>query len=173
VSRRGISIAAVLVLSGLASYGAVSAVRSWLGDPRETEPLRVSGAFLDERVASARDEVHRRYPDVAVEVIGVSAEQVMFKVAWKPPGAAVADYAGEIAERVQDQREATVLLLKAVAREPSVRFVGAFEDSLIVPVWSRAQIKDAADPALYRDWDTYSHFQHSAVKQGGYARLNE
>ncbi len=134
--------------------------------------MRVSGASLGERVSSATAEVRRRYPNVEVEVVGVTPEQVMFRVGWKLPATAVDDYAGKVVERVQDQREATVLLLQAVTRnDPSVRFVGAFEDSLFVPVWSRRQIMEAKDPALYREWATYSHFQHSAAKHFGYAHL--
>lgn len=163
----------VLVLTGVASYAVLFALTTWLGQLGETEPLRVSGDSLSQRVSTATTEVHRRYPNVVVDVIGVTPEQVMFKVGWKLPGSSVDDYAAEITERVQDQREATVLLLKAVAlREPSVRYIGAYEDNLIVPIWDRRQIIHTEDPATYRDWDTYSRFQRSATKHLGYARLN-
>ncbi|MBA2311699.1 MAG: hypothetical protein H0V97_02740 [Actinobacteria bacterium] len=45
--------------------------------------------------------------------------------------------------------------------------------TLIVPAWSRRQIIEAPDPALYRDWQACSGFQRSAEKPLGYAQLNE
>ncbi|MGH2751836.1 MAG: hypothetical protein ACRDK3_13335 [Actinomycetota bacterium] len=165
--------AAVLVVTGLAFYGGLYALTSWLEKFGETEPLHVTGATQQERVSTAATGVFNRHPHVVVEVIGITPERVMFRVGWTLPEPTVDDYPGEIAERVRDQREATLLLLEAAVRSaPTVRFVGAFEDNLFVPVWSRRQIIEAKDPALYRDWPAYARFQRSAARQLGYAQLD-
>jgi hypothetical protein len=166
--------AVILVASGVASYALLYALTTWLGSLASTDPLVVRGETLHERVAYATTQIRERYPLVTVEVAGATSQHVMFRVGWKVPDRTTDDYADEIVERVQDQREATVLLLKSVVEDQrSIRFAGAFEDGLYVPIWARRQLLEAGDPARYRDFSTYAAFQSSAERQLGYARLDQ
>lgn len=139
--------AVMLAVSGLATYSALYVLTTWLGALASTEPLRVRGDTLQQRVAYSVSELRERYPHVLVEVAGISPSQIMFRVGWRVPHRTTDGYVDEIAERVQDQREATVLLLKSVVEDqPSIRLAGAFETDCTCPCGRAASCSRPVTP---------------------------
>lgn len=172
-ARRGTGrFAAVLIATGLATYGVLYAGTTWLGNISEP-PIEVTGATLEQRVDSAVAQVEERFPhfDVVEERLGVNG--VLFRTRWEvPQGLGGDDYADEVAHRAQDAREATVTLLKALAaKERRLENLGAFEDNMIMPIWERKQILAADDPGEYRSFQKFSAFQLGARFQTGYTVL--
>ncbi|MGI8774141.1 MAG: hypothetical protein ACR2KQ_03845 [Actinomycetota bacterium] len=141
------------------------------GDP--VPPIVATGPDLQARVDSAVVQVEDRYPHVLLEVRSLSHGGILIRSRWEKPEAGMGDFADEVGRRAADQREATVAFLQAIARsDPSIKRLGAAEDGLLVPAWSRAQILGAGDPRTFRDFATYSAFQFSAEDLGGYAVIS-
>lgn len=138
--------------------------------PEPTPEITAEGDNLQEKVDSALREIDDRYPNVSLEIRGLSSEGVLLYTGWKKPDASDEDYVDEIRKRARDQREATVAFFQALARtEPSPRRFGAFEDRVLISIWSRRQILTAGDPARYRDFATYSAFRLDAEDLEGYS----
>jgi hypothetical protein len=141
-----------------------------------SEPLpaiTAPGDNLQEKVDSALRQVNDRYPNVSLEIRGLSSEGVLLHTGWKKPDADDRDYVDEVQDRAQDQREATVAFFQALARtDNSPRRFGAFEDRLLISIWSRRQILSAGDPARYRDFTTYSAFRLDAAELDGYSVIS-
>lgn len=177
-SRRVARFLAGLVVTGLATYGVLYGATTWLGDAAVAAPPRVRarGATPHERMVSALTQVRRHYPEFRVEVEGLSSTGVRLLVGWRNPDVdPLSDaYAREVSRRVEDSREATLVLLRALAAsDPEMQSFSAYEDGFFVPVWSRTQILSIDDPRVYRDFARYSEFVHSAEKRSGYASLRE
>lgn len=141
--------------------------------PDPFPPIVVAGSGLQERADSALAQAEDRYPHVLLEVRSLSHDGILIQSRWEKPEAGTQDFAGEVGRRVEDQREATIAVLQALARsDPSLKRLGATEDGLLIPGWSRAQILGAGDPRTFRDFASYSAFQLSADDLGGYAVIS-
>lgn len=171
--------AVVLAVTALVTYALLYAATSWLGT-RETAagdrsaaratPLVVTDATVEARVSSALSQIRKLYPGVDLAIESASSFGIMVKVWWERPDPPVDDsYLAQQHDTFLNSREATIRFLQAVARSNSAmtRF-GAYEDRLLVPIWSRRQILDAGDPVSYRDFERYAAFQLDAVEQSGY-----
>lgn len=135
-------------------------------------PIVARGEGIQDTVDSAIEQIQARYPDFDVEIRGLGADGILLKVGWVKPPRGADDYVAEIEQRVRDQREALIVLFQAVAAaNPQMQNFGAFEDRLLVPIWSRTQIVEAGDPRDYRDFDVYSAFQLSAARKEGYGTI--
>jgi hypothetical protein len=135
--------------------------------------VRVLGPDLESRVSSALEQVAPRYPTVELSIAGLSRDGVLVKTLWVPPKGSTGErYHAELTETIEDSREATVLLLQTIARtNPEIDHLGAFEDRVIVPIWSRGQVLEAGDPRDFRDFTRFSRFQFDAERQSGYVAL--
>ena len=189
-SRRGcrtrslgfLRYALIVTVTGVATYGALYGLTTWLGglgesyvasaQPRTStlQPVRVGGRGVESRVASALEEITSRYPSVELSIAGLSRESVLVKTLWKLPEEPVGErYAAELRQTIEDSREATILLLQTIARtNPGIDHLGAFEDRAIVPIWSREQVLAAGDPRQFRAFARFSEFQFDAERQTGY-----
>lgn len=190
-SRRSAGkFAAVLVASGVTTYAVVYAATTSLASldrassprsrqatrPAEPAPISALGSTTARRIDVAIERVERLYPHFEVIASSFSATSVRVQVGWEVPQDVhpVTRHDAEIARRVGDLREATVLLLQIVATSnPRVRWLSAYEDRLLVPTWSRRQIVSAGPPSAYRGFGAFSSFQFSAASLGGYASLSE
>lgn len=167
----------VVAVVGVATYSLLYAGTTWLGvrasEPPPPPKISVEGASVAQRAASALSQVRDHYPHFLVQLEGVSSEGVSFTVGWSIPDLPPLsdEYQEEIVRRVEDSREATVVLLRALARsDPDLRRFSAHDDRFFIPIWSRAQIL-RADPTKLRDFSEYTRFQFSAHDRGGYAAV--
>jgi hypothetical protein len=167
----------VVALTGAVTYSLLYVGTTWLGarasEPRRPPKILVDGSSVNQRVASALTQVRKRYPHFRVQLEGLSSQGVAFTVGWHNPDLPPLgdEYNEETVGRVEDSREATVVLLRAIARSnPSINRFSAYEDQLLIPIWSRAQVL-AADPIDLRDFDAYTEFVFSARDRAGYAAL--
>jgi hypothetical protein len=177
--------ALIVVITGLATYGTLYGVTTWLGRIRDQStgaaeqivsplpPVRVAGNSVSTRVHSALEEVASRYPTVELSLAGLSRDGVLVSIWWRLPEGSVGErYHAELSDTFEDSREATILLLQTIARtNPSIDELGAFEDRIIVPIWSKEQVLQAGDPADFREFARFSQFQRSARRQAGYFAL--
>jgi hypothetical protein len=177
--------ALIVTITGMATYGLLYGVTTWLGGLGDASavtakgrasalpPVRVLGPDLESRVSSALEQVASRYPTVELSIAGLSRDGVLVKTLWVPPQGSTGErYHAELTETIEDSREATVLLLQTIARtNPEIDHLGAFEDRVIVPIWSRGQVLEAGDPRDFRDFTRFSRFQFDAERQSGYAAL--
>ncbi len=190
-SRRGcrtrslglLRYALIVTVTGVATYGALYGLTTWLGGlgessnvasaqprPSTIQPVRVRGRGVESRVASALEQITSRYPRVELSITGLSRDGVLVKTWWRLPEGPVGErYTAELRQTIEDSREATILLLQTIARtNPGINHLGAFEDRAIVPIWSREQVLAAGDPRLFRDFTRLSEFQFDAERQTGY-----
>lgn len=169
VARAGF-LAGVLSISVLLGLGIARLVGQ---DDPEPRPIVARGLTLGSKVESAIAQARDRYPHVDVEVRGLGNDGLLLAVGWVKPDPGADNYADEVRVRVEDQREATLRIFQAVARaHPPMRHFGAFEDRLLVPIWSRSQILSVEDPEMMRDFSTYSAFQLAAEIKEGYAVIS-
>lgn len=144
-----------------------------LSDESEPPPrLEAEGVTLQRKVDSVLDQARRAYPHLLVTVRGLGNDGLLLEVGWERPDIASGRYEEEVRQRAEDQREATISIFQAVARahQPMAHF-GAFEDRMLVPIWSRAQILSVA-PRDMRDFSAYSSFQLAAEIKEGYAVIS-
>lgn len=175
---RAVRNIAIVAVTGVATYVSLYGATTWLG-ARASEPpppprIAVEGSSLQQRVDSAVAQVRKHYPNFRVEIDGLSFEQVALRVGWVLPDVDPSsdDYSEEIVRRVEDSREATIVLLRAIARSnPDMTRFSAYEDRLVIPIWSRAQILAAGEPDALRAFDDYRRFVFSAEDRGGYSVL--
>lgn len=166
----------IVALVGLATYALLYAGTTWLGNQAGPSASRIvaEGDSIDERVGSAIEQTLQRYPKAVINLEGLSSTGVRLRTGWKQPDKANAlseDYSEEIAARVRDSREATIILLQAIARSvPQMEDFSAYDDKIFIPIWSRNQIL-AVDAIELRDFQTYSSFVSSAADQAGYSIL--
>jgi hypothetical protein len=193
-SRRGcrtrslglLRYALIVAVTGVATYGALYGLTTWLGGLGESsnvasaqpristiQPVRVGGRGVESRVASALEQITSRYPSVELSIAGLSRDGVLVKTWWKLPEGPVGErYTAELRQTIEDSREATILLLQTIARtNPGIDHLGAFEDRTIVPIWSREQVLAAGGPRQFRDFARLSEFQFDAERQTGYSAI--
>ncbi len=169
----------VMAIVAIVTYAALFAATTWLG-ARASEnaappQITVEGDSLPQRVRSALTQVREHYPHYRLDIQSLSPAGVAMTVGWDKPDLdpLTDEYNEEVVRRVEDSREATIVLLRAIARsDPGLDRFSAHEDRLFIPIWSRAQIL-SADPAELRDFDAYSRFMFSARDRTGYAALFE
>ncbi len=128
----------------------------------------------EEGILAAVRQVRRQYPGVLIEAETASPPSVRFRVTFEVPEVdpLSAEYNEEVTRRVGDSREATLLLMRAVAAQiPSVQRLSAYEDGMLVPTWSRDQVLATDDPEAYRGFDQYTRFVGKAQGLGGYSQL--
>jgi hypothetical protein len=131
--------------------------------------ITARGVSLQAKIDSALSEIGDRYPHVTIDVRGASAHAIAIEAGWEKPDAGDR-FSEEIRVRVENQREATIAFLQAMARSHrSLQDFSAAEDRVLIPIWSRSQILEAGDPRRYRDFETFSAFQFSARELGGYS----
>lgn len=169
----------VIGIAGVVTYSLLYGATTWLGTLASTEPappqIAVEGASIGQRVRSALAQVREHYPHFKVDIQTLSSQGVAMTVGWHNPDLAplTDDYNDEIVRRVEDSREATMVLLHAIARSnPSLDRFSAYEDRLFIPIWSRAQVL-SADPAELREFNAYTRFVFSARDRAGYAAVFE
>lgn len=134
------------------------------------DAITAHGDSLQARVDSVLEQIEARYPHVEFEIRGLSSQGVLIQTEWEKPDSGIRGFADEVRARAQDQREATVAFLQAMARsDRSLQDFGAAEDRLLVPIWSRSQVLQAGDPRRYRDFEAFTAFQFSARDLTGYA----
>lgn len=167
---------AILGVTAIATYGLLYGATTWLA-LQATPPaaaIVAEGDWIDEQVASAIQQTQHRYPDTVIDLEALSSTGIRVRIGWAPPELADAltdRYNEEVTRRVGDSREATIVLLQAIARAaPEMRDFSAYEDRLFIPIWSRDQILDA-DPIELRDYEDYVSFVFSAEDQAGYSIL--
>jgi len=175
--------ALIVIVTGVATYGALYGLTTWLGGlgessnvasaqprPSTLQPVRVEGRGVESRVASALEEITSRYPSVELSIASLSHDGVLVKTWWRLPEEPVGErYTAELRQTIEDSREATILLLQTIARtNPGIDHLGAFEDRAIVPIWSREQVLAAGDPRQFRAFARFSEFQFDAERQTGY-----
>lgn len=167
----------ILLSVGIGTYGLVYAGTSSLG--RAAEPSTAPEVVLPrgdaaEGIRAAVRQVRRHYPGVSIEVEAASPPSVRFRVTFEVPDVDPLSegYNQEVIRRIGDSREATLLLMRAVAAQvPSVQRLSAYEDGMLVPTWSRDQVLRTGDPAAYRGFDEYTRFVRAAEALGGYSQL--
>ncbi|MCA1674010.1 MAG: hypothetical protein LC799_18030 [Actinobacteria bacterium] len=164
-------------IAGVVTYSLLYGATTWLGARASTEAappqITVEGTSIGQRVRSALAQVRQHYPHFKVDIQALSSQGVAMTVGWHNPDLAPLsdDYSDEIVRRVEDSREATIVLLSAIARSnPSLDRFSAYEDRLFIPIWSRAQVL-SADPAELREFDAYTRFLFSARDRAGYAAI--
>lgn len=167
---------AILGVSAIATYGVLYGATTWLGR-QATLPapaIVAEGDSIDEQVFSAIEQTRQRYPDTLVDLEALSSTGIRVRIGWAAPEVADAltdRYNEEVTRRVGDSREATIVLLQAIARAaPEMKDFAAYEDLFFIPIWSRNQILDA-DPVELRDYEGYGSFVFSAEDQAGYSIL--
>ena len=185
-SRGFLRYALIVTVTGVATYGALYGLTTWLGglgessnvasaQPRTStlQPVRVGGRGVESRVASALEQITSRYPRVELSIAGLSRDGVLVKSLWKLPEEPVGErYTAELRQTIEDSREATIFLLETIARtNPGIDHLGAFEDRTIVPIWSTEQVLAADDPRQFRAFARFSEFQFDAERQTGYLAL--
>lgn len=176
--RRGLGrFAAVLVVSGALTYGLLYAGTTWAGGfVEQPEEIEVTGDSVGQRVRSAMAQVRRRYPHYRIHKHFAVEEAAFFNVGFEIPAleGSVEEYTDEVKLRAENYREATVLLLQTVARtNPTVRRLSAFDDELVVPMWTRTQILETDAASRYRAYDAFTAFQTSAHEMGGYSTISD
>lgn len=171
--HRGVVTGVIAVVASSLLYAGTT----WLGarvlEPAPPPKISVQGFSVSQRVASALTQVRQHYPDFRVQLQGLSSEGVSFTVGWTNPDLPPLsdEYQEEIVRRVEDSREATFVLLRALARsDPDLRRFSAHDDRLFIPIWSRAQILKA-DPTKLRDFSAYRRFLFTAHERAGYAAV--
>lgn len=167
----------MIALSGIATYSLLYGATTWLGArAAEISPpptISAVGSSVQQRVKSALTQVRRHYPHFRVDIEGLSSEGVTLRVGWQNPDIEPlsSEYNEELTRRIEGSREATMVLLGAVAHaNPSIQRFSAYEDRIFIPIWSREQIL-AVDPAELRDFNAYTDFVFSAKHHAGYATL--
>ncbi|MGH2808121.1 MAG: hypothetical protein ACRDKT_12705 [Actinomycetota bacterium] len=147
----GSRFVAIVLVTAIATYGALYAATTWLGDravgtTATSSPIPAiiaTGATIAERVDSARRQLRVHYPHVDIDVQFAGRGGVAASVVWWDdlPSGTGGDYAAVIQRRVDGSREAGIVFLQAVAKAvPSMTSFSLFEDRSIMPIWSRDQI---------------------------------
>lgn len=167
----------ILLTVGIGTYALVYAGTSSLGRAAEPSPapkVVIPRGDPEEGILAAVRQVRRQYPGVLIEAEAASPPSVRFRVTFEVPEVdpLSAEYNEEITRRVGDSREATLLLMRAVAAQiPSVQRFSAYEDGMLVPTWSRNQVLATDEPEAYRGFDEYTRFVRGAQELGGYSQL--
>lgn len=167
----------MIALSGVVTYSLLYGATTWLGmrAPAPTPPPQITavGSSTEQRVGSALTQVRGHYPTFRVKIATLSSEGVSLMVGWQNPDIdpLSSQYNEELTRRIEDSREATIVLLGALARaDRGIQRFSAYEDRLFIPIWSREQILDA-NPAELRGFEAYTDFVSSADGLSGYAPL--
>lgn len=175
----------IVAVTGLATYGAIYGLTTWLGDlagdrvvaskqgAASMPSVQVAGHDLHTRVHSAVKQIGGRYPGVGLSIEGLGQRGVLIKTGWELPQGPIGErYYAELQGRIEDSRQATLLLLQTIARtNPGIDYLGAFEDRSFVTSWSRKQVLAAGDPRDFREFKAFSKFQFQAERRSGYFTL--